>query len=60
MGDLGRATWTHVRPGGQIFPIVFPGLAAATLRSELDLREPHVRTVVPVRRAIGLVLEDPR
>lgn len=46
---LGGATWTHVRMGGPIFPIVFPSLVAAMVWGGLYLREPRLRALVPVR-----------
>lgn len=49
-GYLGGATWTHVRMGGPIFPMVFPGLVAALIWGGLYLREPRLRALLPVRR----------
>lgn len=49
-GYLGGATWTHVRMGGPIFPIVFPGLIASLIWGGLYLREPRLRALLPVRR----------
>jgi hypothetical protein len=49
-GYLGGATWTHVRMGGPIFPIVFPSLVAAMIWGGLLLREPRLRALFPVRR----------
>jgi hypothetical protein len=50
-GYLGGATWTHVRTGGPVFPIVFPSLVAALIWGGLYLREPSLRALVPMRRA---------
>ena len=49
-GYLGGATWTHVRMGGPVFPIVFPSLVAAMIWGGLLLREPRLRALFPVRR----------
>jgi hypothetical protein len=49
-GYLGGATWTHVRMGGPVFPMIFPGLFGAILWGALFLREPRLRAIVPVRR----------
>src|SRR3954469_23400333 len=49
-GYLGGATWTHVRMGGPIFPIVFPSLVAAMIWGGLLLREPRLRALFPVQR----------
>src|SRR5262245_22085303 len=38
-GYLGGATWTHVRMGGPIFPMVFPSLVASFVWGGLLLRE---------------------
>jgi hypothetical protein len=48
-GYLGGATWTHVRMGGPVFPMVFPGLFSAILWGGLYLREPRVRALFPLR-----------
>jgi hypothetical protein len=48
-GYLGGATWTHVRMGGPIFPIIFPSLVAAMIWGGLLLREPRLRALFPVR-----------
>src|SRR5579883_1749634 len=50
-GYLGGATWTHVRMGGPIFPMIFPALVGALLWGGLYLREPRLRALIPVRRA---------
>jgi hypothetical protein len=50
-GYLGGATWTHVRMGGPVFPMVFPSVFAAILWGGLYLREPRLRTLVPWRRS---------
>jgi hypothetical protein len=49
-GYLGGAIWTHVRMGGPVFPMVFPGLVAALIWGGLYLREPRLRALIPVRR----------
>jgi hypothetical protein len=49
-GYLGGATWTHVRMGGPIFPMVFPSLVAMLIWGGLYLREPRLRALIPVRR----------
>ncbi|WP_435009406.1 DoxX family protein [Tundrisphaera lichenicola] len=48
-GYLGGATWTHVRMGGPVFPMVFPGLVGAMVWGGLWLREPRLRALVPIR-----------
>jgi hypothetical protein len=53
-GYLGGATWTHVRMGGPVFPMVFPAIFGAIAWGALYLREPRLRALVPVRRR-GLV-----
>ena len=58
-GYLGGATWTHVRMGGPVFPMVFPALFGALLWCGLYLREPRLRALVPLRRA-GLGTEAVR
>jgi hypothetical protein len=50
-GYLGGATWTHVRMGGPVFPMVFPILFGALLWGGLALRELRLRALVPLRRA---------
>jgi hypothetical protein len=49
-GYLGGATWTHVRMGGPLFPMVFPSLFGALIWLGLYLREPRLRALIPVRR----------
>jgi hypothetical protein len=49
-GYLGGATWTHVRMGGPVFPIVFPSLVGALIWGGLYLREPRLRALIQVRR----------
>ena len=49
-GYLGGATWTHVRMGGPAFPVVFPGLVGVLVWGGLYLREPRLRSLIPVRR----------
>ena len=51
-GYLGGAVWTHVRIGGPVFPMVFPALIGALLWGSLYLREPRLRALVPLRRAV--------
>jgi hypothetical protein len=50
-GYLGGATWTHIRMGGPVFPMVFPILVGALLWGGLYLREPRLRALVPLRRS---------
>src|SRR3954452_9037209 len=50
-GYLGGATWTHVRMGDPVFPVVLPALVGAMLWGGLYLREPRLRALVPLRRA---------
>jgi hypothetical protein len=49
-GYLGGATWTHVRMGGPVFPIVFPSLFGVLIWVGLALREPRLWALIPVRR----------
>jgi hypothetical protein len=49
-GYLGGATWTHVRMGGPVFPMIFPVLFGSMLWGGLYLREPRLRALVPMRR----------
>ncbi|WP_406699935.1 DoxX family protein [Singulisphaera sp. Ch08] len=50
-GYLGGATWTHVRLGGPVFPMVFPSLVGAIIWGGLYLREPRLRFLVPIRQS---------
>lgn len=59
-GYLGGATWTHVRMGGPVFPMIFPGLVAAMVWGGLYLREPRLRALLPVRRPEARTMEGPR
>ncbi|MDG3006074.1 DoxX family protein [Paludisphaera mucosa] len=52
-GYLGGATWTHVRMGGPAFPVVFPSLIAAFVWGGLYLREPRLRSLIPLRNPRG-------
>jgi hypothetical protein len=49
-GYLGGATWTHVRMGPPVFPMIFPAIVGAILWGGLYLREPRLRALVPLRR----------
>jgi hypothetical protein len=49
-GYLGGATWTHVRMGGPVFPMVFPILVGVLIWGGLSLREPRLRALIPIRR----------
>lgn len=49
-GYLGGATWTHVRMGGPVFPMVFPSLIGALIWGGLALREPRLRALIALRR----------
>jgi DoxX-like family len=51
-GYLGGATWTHVRMGGPIFPVIFPSLVGALIWGGLYLRDPRLRVLVPFRRSV--------
>jgi hypothetical protein len=50
-GYLGGATWTHIRMGGPVFPMVFPALFGALLWGGLYLRDPRLGALVPLRRS---------
>ena len=49
-GYLGGATATHVRMGGPLFAILFPGMVGVLVWGGLWLRDARVRTVIPLRR----------
>ena len=53
-GYLGGATWTHVRMGGPVFPIVFPSLVAAMIWGGLLFVNPGCGHSFPcdVRRSL--------
>ena len=48
-GYLGGATATHVRIGGPLFSILFPGIIGLLLWGGLYLREERLRTLIPLR-----------
>ena len=48
-GYLGGATATHVRVGGPIFSILFPGLLGALIWGGLYLRDGRLRALLPLR-----------
>ena len=45
-GYLGGATWTHVRMGGPVFPMIFPTIFATIIWGALYLRNPRLRALV--------------
>jgi hypothetical protein len=49
-GYLGGATATHVRVGGPLFAIVFPGLVGALIWGGLYLRDARLRELIPLRK----------
>jgi hypothetical protein len=49
-GYLGGATATHVRVGGPLFAIVFPGLVGALIWGGLYLRDARLRELIPFRK----------
>jgi hypothetical protein len=49
-GYLGGATATHVRMGGPLFAILFPGMVAVLVWGGLWLRDARVRALIPLRR----------
>lgn len=49
-GYLGGATATHVRMGGPLFAIFFPGMFGVLMWGGLWLRDARVRTLIPLRR----------
>lgn len=48
-GYLGGAISTHVRLGGPAFPIVFASILGVLVWLALVLREPRLRTLIPLR-----------
>jgi hypothetical protein len=48
-GYLGGAVATHVRVGGDPFPVVFPVVLGALLWGGLVLQDPRLRALLPVR-----------
>jgi hypothetical protein len=48
-GYLGGATATHVRVGGDLFAILFPGVLGVLLWAALFLRESRLRALLPLR-----------
>ena len=49
-GYLGGATATHVRVGGPLFSILFPGIFGILIWGGLFLREERLRALIPLRR----------
>jgi hypothetical protein len=49
-GYLGGATATHVRVGGPMFAILFPGMLAVLIWGGLWFRDERVRALIPLRR----------
>jgi hypothetical protein len=49
-GYLGGAISTHVRLGGPAFPIVFASILGVLVWLALVLREPRLRSLIPLRR----------
>jgi hypothetical protein len=49
-GYLGGATATHVRVGGDLFSILFPGILGLLIWGGLYLRDERLRALVPFRR----------
>lgn len=49
-GYLGGAVATHVRAGDPLFPILFPVILGTLLWGALWLRDPRVRSLLPVRQ----------
>jgi hypothetical protein len=50
-GYLGGAVATHVRVGGDLFPVVFPVIVGALLWGGLVLRNPRLRALIPLQTA---------
>jgi DoxX-like family len=48
-GYLGGAVATHVRVGGEIFPVVFPVILGVLLWGGLYLRDERLRSLIPRR-----------
>jgi hypothetical protein len=49
-GYLGGATATHVRVGGPLFNIVFPGIFGVLIWGGLYLRDRRLQALIPFRR----------
>ena len=49
-GYLGGATATHVRVGGPLFSILFPGIVGVLIWGGLYLRDERLRALIPLRR----------
>ena len=49
-GYLGGATATHVRVGGPLFSILFPGIFGILIWGGLFLRDERLRALIPLRR----------
>lgn len=49
-GYLGGATATHVRVGGSLFEILFPGIFGILIWGGLFLRDERLRALIPLRR----------
>lgn len=49
-GYLGGAVATHVRVGGELFPILFPAIIGALLWGGLYLRDKRLRALLPLRQ----------
>lgn len=49
-GYLGGAISTHVRLGGPVFPVVFASIMGVLVWFALFLREPRLRSLVPLKR----------
>ena len=52
-GYLGGAVATHVRVGGDLFPMVFPVIVGALLWGGLGLRNPRLRALIPLQTPEG-------
>lgn len=48
-GYLGGAVATHVRVGGDLFPILFPVIVGSLLWLGVYLRDEKVRSLIPIR-----------
>jgi hypothetical protein len=48
-GYLGGAVATHVRVGGEVFPVVFPVILGVLLWGGLYLRDERLRSLIPRR-----------
>ncbi len=49
-GYLGGAIATHVRVGGPLFSILFPGIVGILIWGGLFLRDERLRALIPLRR----------